>query len=392
MSKWYVICSLLIIGIILESGAFLALNNSYVSLSADYDSLNKEYQALTVVHDSLSQNYSSLETRERALQLNYSSLQANYTATKTENRQLKTQYHNLSIHLTELRDNYTALKNQCTQLAENYTILKTQFSDLSANYTSLQAMYQSLQTNCTSLETQYDSLQTLYDSLHAEYDRYLAAYQRLRDKINQRWDKKNVQPFITSADSAVNAEVLSITGGWSNTSNWDEYWDDVKAMYDWVVGNIEYRSDGLFPVLPDDPSNETDYWDEMWQFPNETLSLRQGDCEDMAILLCSMIRCYTDRQCWAECIVIIGSMGGHMAVQIPVDDDKLVIFDPAGGYYSSDWFGNIVFNDISTEINNWLDHWKPEMGYDVHVYFVFSDYVHEIFTSTDDYLTWMYSR
>lgn len=406
MSKWYIICSLLIIVIVVESVAFLTLNNLYVSLSSDYDSLNKEYQALTVAHESLCQNYSSLETNHTnlelqfnilqmdftILQLNYSSLEANYTATKIENSELKTQYHNLSTQFTKLGENYTALKNQYTQLTENYTTLETQFIDLSANYSSLQATYQSLRINYTDLETQYDSLQTLYDSLQAEYDRYVAAYQRLRDKINQRWDLQNVEPFVTSTGQAVNAEVLSITGGWSNTSNWDEYWDDIKAMYHWVVSNIEYRSDGLFPVLPDDPSDGIDYWDEMWQFPNETLSLRQGDCEDMAILLCSMIRCYTDMQYWAECIVITGSMGGHMAVQIPVGDDKLVIFDPAGGYYSSDWLGNIVFNNISMEIDNWLDYWKPEMGYDVYVYSIFSDYIHETFASTDDYITWMYSR
>ena len=406
MNKWYIICSLLIIGIVVESVAFLNLNNMYVSLSSDYDSLNKEYNALTVAHDSLCQNYSSLETNHTnlelqfnilqmdfaILQLNYSSLEANYTATKTENSELKAQYHNLSTQFTKLGENYTALKNQYTQLTENYTILETQFTDLSANYSSLQATHQSLQINYTDLEAQYDSLQTSYDSLQAEYDRYVAAYQRLRDEINQRWDKQNVEPFITSTSSAVDAKVFSITGGWSNTSNWDEYWDDIKAMYDWVVSNVEYRSDGLFPVLPDDPSDEVDYWDELWQFPNETLSLRQGDCEDMAILLCSMIRCYTDMQHWAECIVITGSLGGHMAVQIPVSDDKLVIFDPAGRYYSSDWLGNIVFNNISAEINDWLDYWKPEMGYDVYVYSIFSDYTHETFTSTDGYITWMYSR
>ena len=81
-----------------------------------------------------------------------------------------------------------------------------------------------------------------------------------------------------------------------------------------------------------------------------------------------------------------------MGVQIPFGDDTLVIFDPAGGYYSSDWFGNIVFNNITTEINGWWDYWKAEMGDDVYVDSLFSDYIHETFTSTDDYITWMYSR
>ena len=441
MNKWYFVCSLLIVVIVAESVAFLNLNNMYVSLSSNYDSLKMGHQALTEAHDSLSQNYSSLETNYTnlelqydilqmdfaILQLNYSSLEANYTSAKTENSELKAQYDNLSIQFTKLAENYTTLKNKYTQLIQNYTILENKFNDLTANYSSLQALYQNLQVNYTNLETrygllelnyttleesynslqlnytsleedyntleaQYNSLQTLYENLQAEYDRYVAAYLELRSKISERWNQQNIEPFITPLDLFVNATVFNITGGWSNTSGWNEYWDDAKTMYDWVVDNIEYRSDGLFPILPGDPSGETYYWSEMWQFPNETLDLGKGDCEDMAILLCSMIRCYTNMQYQAECIGIRSSTAGHLAVQVPVSDNELVIFDPAGKYYSSDWLGDIVFNDISTEINNWLDYWKPVMGEDVYVDLVFSDYIHETFTSTSEYITWMYSR
>jgi len=163
-------------------------------------------------------------------------------------------------------------------------------------------------------------------------------------------------------------------------------------MYDWVVDNVEYRSDGLYPMLPYNPSGDLDFWNEMWQFPNETLSLRKGDCEDMAILLCSMIRCYCDMKYQAECILIVSSTSGHAGVQLPVSGYKLVILDPAGGYYSHDAWGNIAFNDITTEINNWLDYWKPTMGSDVYVRRVFSDYLDEKFTSTSEYISWMYSR
>jgi hypothetical protein len=93
-----------------------------------------------------------------------------------------------------------------------------------------------------------------------------------------------------------------------------------------------------------------------------------------------------------ECIIIESSTSGHMAVQIPVSGYKLVILDPAGKYYSHDILGNIAFNDITTEINNWLNYWKPYMGSDVYVSRVFSDYLDKTFTSTNEYITWMYSR
>jgi len=95
---------------------------------------------------------------------------------------------------------------------------------------------------------------------------------------------------------------------------------------------------------------------------------------------------------WVECISIKSYMGGHVAVQVPVSGYKLVILDPAGNYYSHDSFGNIAFNDITTEINNWLNYWKPQMGSDVYVDRVFSDYIDKKFTSTSEYISWMYSR
>jgi len=378
MNKWYFVCSLLIITIAVESVAFLNLNNTHVSLFSDYDLLKKEYQALAVVHDSLSENYTTLT-------IQYTQLIQNHTI-------LENKFNDLTANYSSLQALHQSLQTNYTNLQARYDLLESKYKTLEESHNSLQLNHTSLEEDYNTLQSLYDSLQTLYSDLQEEHNHYVAGYQELRDKIHQRWDEQNVEPFITPRDPLVKTTVFDITGSWSNTSDWNEYWDDVKAMYEWVVDNVEYRYDGLFPILPDDPSDEIDYGREMWQFPNETLILGKGDCEDIAILLCSMIRCYSPMQYQAECIGIVSSTVGHLAVQTPVSEDKLVIFDPAGKYYSSDWLGDIVFNDISTETNNWLDYWKPEMGEDVYVNLVFSDYVHETFTSTADYLSWMYSR
>jgi hypothetical protein len=358
----------IIIGV--QFAMFLNLNSKYASLSSDYSSLSSQWGIL----------------------------ESNYTSARTENVELKAQYTALSIQFITLNANFTTLQNQYAEVITNYTSLQKTHQTLQSNYTALEALYEMLQLNYTSLridyetlDARYSSLQSSYDSLKAEYDRYKIAYEGLRDEVNHRWDLQNLETFITPEDPSVSNIVVDITGGWSNNSDWDEFWNEVKAMYYWVIDNIEYRYDGLSPNLPDDPSSTVDYWNEMWQFPNETLSLEKGDCEDMAILLCSMMRCYNDMKYKTECIGITSSTIGHLAVQCPLDE-KLVIFDPAGQYYSSNFWGDIVFNEVSTEINNWLDYWKPEMGKDVYVDSVFSDYINRTFTSTSEYLDWMYNR
>ena len=57
--------------------------------------------------------------------------------------------------------------------------------------------------------------------------------------------------------------------------------DGFDAIRDWVAANIEYKSD-------------EEQWgvEEYWQTAEETLSLHTGDCEDFAILLCTLLRAY----------------------------------------------------------------------------------------------------
>jgi len=248
----------------------------------------------------------------------------------------------------------------------------------------------SLEYNLLSLE--HNSLTSDYNALATQNILLQSEYDQLRYQINQRSQHYNASNFITPDDSSVEQSVINITGGWSDQSNLDEFWDDLKTMYDWVVDHVEYRYDGLFPTLPNELSDDAQYHDEMWQLPNETLSLGRGDCEDMAILLCSMILRYTEGEYWTECIMLAGSNNGHMGVQIPVGENELAILDPAGHYYTSDAGGNLVSKNVSVEINNWLDHWKSELGSEAYVSGVFANYLDETFSSTSEYISWMSAR
>jgi len=369
-----------------KDNTIASLNSQITEKDSTISSLNSQINRLQVWLDG---NKTLLTQIQTWLQANITYYNSQITILENQNNQLQTQIGSLETQIA-------ALNNQLQQLEAwldgNKTLLSQTQAWLQGNITYYESQIIYLQNEITTLQNEIDSLNAQLVTLEEEYKEYVFAYQNLRERVNQRWDHVNVELFITPNDQAVRDIVYSITGGWSDPSDWNEFWQDVKAMYNWVVNNIEYRSDGLYPRLPYDPSGVLDFWNEMWQFPNETLSLRKGDCEDMAILLCSMIRCYCDMKYWVECIVIVSSTSGHVGVQLPVSGYKLVILDPAGQYYSHDIFGNIVFNDITTEINNWLDYWKPFMGSDVYVIRVFSDYLDEKFTSTNEYISWMYNR
>ncbi len=82
---------------------------------------------------------------------------------------------------------------------------------------------------------------------------------------------------------------------------------DWIAIRDWVGNNIEYPPDDA----DDDGEPDYDYikhgqW-EYWQLPRETLFLGTGDCEDYAILLCSLYRAIGFKT--NEVYVVLGNKG-----------------------------------------------------------------------------------
>jgi len=90
------------------------------------------------------------------------------------------------------------------------------------------------------------------------------------------WDPEIMKFYVTPDDPVVKAAVADILSrGKVGVFN------DFEALRDWVGWHISYRSD-------QEVHGERDYW----QLPAETLKLGTGDCEDFAILLCSLLRAY----------------------------------------------------------------------------------------------------
>jgi hypothetical protein len=373
-------------------------------LSQQVNNLQSENSALKTENTRLKDERDQLSSW---LQGNKTYYESQVTLLSTQVSQLQTW---LNGNISLLNSVITERNQLTTWLQGNKTYYESQIASLNSQIQQLQSwlngnisllnaviverdqLFNWLQGNKTYYQSQISSLQSQLAMINSSFQEYVNAYNYLRDRVNMRWDQSNVKPFITPSDPLVSSTVYSITGWWSNTSDWNEFWRDVKALYDWVVENIEYRYDGLYPMLPDTPFGSLEFWNDMWQFPNETLKLGRGDCEDMAILLASMIMNYNGMRYDVEVILISGAKGAHAAVQLPVIGGQIVILDPAGHYYTHDAWGNIASKDIDAEINNWLNYWKPKLGSDVRVVRVFSDYIDIKFNNMSEYLTWMYSR
>lgn len=86
----------------------------------------------------------------------------------------------------------------------------------------------------------------------------------------------DMKQFITPDDSEVQDTVDDILNGY-----WRWAYDDFEALREWVVNHVTYQYDI-------DAHGQSEYW----QLPSETLNLGTGDCEDFAILLCTLLRAY----------------------------------------------------------------------------------------------------
>ncbi len=126
--------------------------------------------------------------------------------------------------------------------------------------------------------------------------------------------------------------------------------NDPIQIYKFVRDEIKYVDDYL----------TYDYRFEYWQFPEETLRLRTGDCEDQAILLCTLLRAKGYEP--EEVKVVFGltsSNTGHAWVEL-FYEGNWVVFDPtssANDYIEKTQYYSLInanykgsFNDVYHEL------------------------------------------
>ena len=145
------------------------------------------------------------------------------------------------------------------------------------------------------------------------------------------------------------------------------------------------------PFLPENISGELIWYKDCWRMPEETLGDETGDCEDMTVLLASMLLSYNEGKYAIWLLTIRSSVPevkGHLAVAFPVASGHLTILDPAGNYYTGYPYGTLQSETASVAISKWLSHWATEMP-GAEIVEAFSENSYNQFSSTDEFLTWL---
>jgi hypothetical protein len=296
----------------------------------------------------------------------------------------------LAIAQEQLVDVEAELNTVELQLAEKQASLDTvqqQLVDMEGELNATESQLNSTETQLDTAENRLAYTSGQLEAARRENNQMLEQYANLRTQINVRFGDttKDIQSFITPDSPTVSAKVQEITGGYSGDTN--EYWRDCERLYHWVIDNIMYSYDSYVPILPLLMSDELRWYGECWRMPEETIENETGDCEDMALLLASMLLNYNEGDYAVWLLTISAPDGAHMAVAFPVTGNELAILDPAGNYYTGWLHGSLRSEPISTAISNWLSYWSSELP-GAEVVQVFSDEFDERFDSTDDFITW----
>ena len=200
--------------------------------------------------------------------------------------------------------------------------------------------------------------------------------------------------FITVSEPAISITLPMIVNNTMNSDNHNEVWNDISSIYHWVKTCIRYENDSL-PLLTQGINQSSQSPVDIWQYPSQTLVLGQGDCEDQALLLTSLLLNYSNESYYFECLLLQSSLGiGHVTPYIPIKGDLLTIVDPATGYYttSESEKSTLSSRSIKQEIANYLAFLSTQIEGQWRINGAFSNNFEHPFSTTDAFTNWLLSR
>jgi hypothetical protein len=305
-----------------------------------------------------------------------------YYSLKSSYQSLSREYEEKSSILFETQSLYSSLSLQYEQLSNEHNSLKKAYFSLEANRSLVEK-------ELTRLQSEYSSLNSTYYSLVDDKSRIEEWYGSIRREINLRQGiSEEKKRFITPNDPEVGRIVFQTTGGWSRSGDFNEFWSDLKKMYDWTTNNVGYSYDSPSPVLPE-IYGRLEWRAEFFRYPNETIFEKHGDCEDQALLLASMILNYLGRGFTVWVVEWVSDSSAHMAVAMPVEGGRLTILDPAGRFHTSSESGEPGSKPVRQAVEEWVEYWEKQGQHGVRISLVFSEETYRIFLTTEEFIQWV---
>jgi len=207
-----------------------------------------------------------------------------------------------------------------------YSGLQTDYQNLKSRYTDLQSDYTNVSNEASSLSSSANNLQSEVDSLESSLQQAQSQINMVKARVYPT--TAQMQSYVTPNDSAITSRVATLGG---TVGQWD--WNVAKKCLDWIVANIEYQYD---PAVPNPWNYAATAENSWWKKPSETISDGNGDCEDQAALLCSMLRAIGGTGSY--CLVVRSSVtgeSGHVLVITRVDGQNAAIWDSC--YKWTEW-------------------------------------------------------
>ncbi|RZN57104.1 MAG: hypothetical protein EF809_01540 [Candidatus Methanomethylicota archaeon] len=249
--------------------------------------------------------------------------------------------------------------------------MNAKYSNLISNYNELSTKYNDLMINYTSLKSEYSTLLQMKEY----YGNLSNDVLKFKNLIYSYIGIPEVFPRVLNEDAIKKTSNAVINAGVVPSN----LWISIQKIYDYITTNIKYAYDIEMPYIStywsityDGKKYVTKFYDgvktieQYVQTPELTLKIKQGDCDDQAILAYAMIKYYmkyingTENDLYIA-LIEFSKGDEHLSVILPVQSGKLCIIDPAGHYLTKSE-DIITSKETLSELQAYSNYWSDTTG------------------------------
>ena len=354
--------------------------------------------------------YRNLLERYKGLQANYQALNNTYHQLKKEYIKLAQDYEDLLEAYSKLSTNYTRLLNKYTQLEYAYEESKKRIQNLTIEVISLRGRLE------------------VHEDLNKYVKEYFLLVKSYKETVLKEIDEE-IQYHLSYIFNKLNLNFITLR---TTTIQYA-----LKLIYEAINLHTAYYPDDLYWYIE---NNSLIYEDNRVSRPWYTVGRGGGDCEDLALLLYTLIKYTLNKKgVNAYIIGVTGEETETARIAVLVEyQGKYCILDPAGAYITLDtrlylkfimkkgretWYvwlpplsirpdikewlmergyatfdykpiykgGTIqpyYFTTLHKAIIHWLEYWKGEY-YKPYVYIIANNEIELTFENYEDFITWL---